>query len=192
MVVDHPDRLHERVANGRPHEPEPAPLEISGHPTRQIGLRRELGERAPPADDRATVDERPEIRVEASEFLLRLENTCGVCDGRLDLEPVADDPRILEQPLDVFRLEPCDDLGVESCERTSIPLPLAEDREPREARLGSFERQKLVEVPVVVRRDAPLLVVVLEHLGIPARRPFPARDAHHRRIGSHAMRWSQR
>ena len=120
-------------------------------------------------------------------LLLDGEHGVGVRDGGLDLRAVADDPRIGEQALDVRSRKAGDCLRVEARERAAISLPLAQDRHPREPRLRSFERQVLEQMTIVVRRYAPLLVVIGDHQVVVSR-PGTTRDCHDARIGSHAMR----
>ena len=73
---------------------------------------------------------------------------------------MADDPGVAEQPLDVALAEARDLLEVEPGERRSEVLALAQDRQPREARLEALEAELLEQTPVLVDREAPLCVVV--------------------------------
>ena len=134
------------------------------------------------------VDERPEVRVEAALALLRLEDARRVVHRRLDLQPVADDPGIGEQALDVLRAEARDDRRIEARERAPIALALVEDRRPRESCLRALEREHLEQMDVVVRRDSPLLVVVGDHQLAHTRGPIAARHARHRWVGSQTVR----
>src|SRR4029079_13185838 len=61
VVVDHAHRLHQRVHRGRAHEPEAPSLEVLAQGLRQVGARREIRQPLPPVDDRAAVDEGPEV-----------------------------------------------------------------------------------------------------------------------------------
>ena len=90
------------------------------------------------SDQGLAADELPEVGVQAPELLLNGEDAAGVVDRRLDLEPVADDARVAEQPLDVGRPEARDRAGVEACERAAVALALPQDRRPGEARLRAF------------------------------------------------------
>jgi hypothetical protein len=73
---------------------------------------------------------------------------------------MADDARIGEQPLDVALAEARDALRVEAGERTPEVAALAQDRQPREARLEPLEAEPFVDPALVDDRPAPLLVVV--------------------------------
>jgi len=53
-----------------------------------------------------------------------------VLDRRLDLEPVADNARIAEQPIDIGRLEGSDAIDVEFSECSAKGRPLSEYRQP--------------------------------------------------------------
>ena len=124
VVVHHAGRLHERVAHGRPHEAEAPPLEVLAHRTRLLCLRGNLADLAELADDRRPADEAPEIGGEAAFGLLYLEHALRVRDRRLDLQAVADDAGVTEQPLRVCGSVPRDDLGVEVGERLPVPSRL--------------------------------------------------------------------
>src|SRR5581483_4634099 len=81
VVVDHADRLHERIADRRADEAEAAALEVAAHRLRVVRFRGDLGERLPPVHARRAADERPQVRVEAPE----LDRGARVADRRLDL-----------------------------------------------------------------------------------------------------------
>ena len=83
-----------------------------------------------------------------------------VRDRRLDLAAVADDRGVGEQARDVALAERRDPVGVEALERRPEALALAQDRQPRQARLEALEAEPLVEPALVADRAAPLLVVV--------------------------------
>ena len=181
MVVHEADRLHERVADRRTDEAELPALQVFAHHPGLRRLRRKVGQRRPPVDDRRSVDEPPEVVSEAAELVLQLEDTRGVIERGLDLEPVPDDARVGEQSLAVIGSEPCDDGGVEAGERGPVALALVQDRRPGEPGLRTLERQKLEQVAVVVRGNTPLLVVVGNEKGVARTGPL-ATISHGRRV----------
>src|SRR6185503_956238 len=70
VVVHHPRRLHERVADRRSDEPEPPLLQILAH---RVGLRRARRNVAHSADGvhtRFSADESPDVGIERARFLL--------------------------------------------------------------------------------------------------------------------------
>src|SRR5919204_2653588 len=136
VVVHHPCRLHERVADRRADEAEATPLQILRQRTRLRRLRGDLRERAPLVDDRLAADERPEVRVERAVLLLYLEHALRVRHRRLDLEPVADDACVAQELLWV---EPGDARGDEARERGAIAVALVQDRRPGEPGLRALE-----------------------------------------------------
>jgi hypothetical protein len=89
---------------------------------------------------------------------------------------VADDPGIQEQPLDLARAEPGDDLRVEALERLAEGHALAQDRDPRESRLEALQAQELEQRSFVAQRQPPLLVVV-RHVERVVAAPPAARHA---------------
>src|SRR5438128_350790 len=78
VIVPNPDGLHERLDDGRPHEPEPTPFQVLGESV----LIREL----------------PNVRVERAELLPQDKQRLRVPDGGFDLRPIADDRFGFEKP----------------------------------------------------------------------------------------------
>jgi hypothetical protein len=60
----------------------------------------------------------------------QLENSLRVGDGRVHLQPIADDPRIVQQPLPILRLISGYDLRIEPVVRSTKRVPLLENGEP--------------------------------------------------------------
>src|SRR6476646_3112233 len=177
VVVDQTHCLHERVADGRAHETESPGLEILAKRVRFRGAGRQLAEPLPAIHPGGSADESPDVRVKAPELALHGEERPRVRDRALDLEPVAHDPRVSEQPGRAGRGVPRDPGGVEAREHLAIARALLEDRFPAEARLRAFEGQELEERALVVNGDAPLGVVVGDaKLGA---RPAAARQRAH-------------
>src|SRR4029079_13520639 len=104
--------------------------------------------------------EAPLIRVEASEFLLYLQERPRILDRRLDLAPISDDAGVADERLDLARIVARDSLRVEGVERADVGLALAQDRDPAEAGLRAFEHQELEEAAIVVHGHAPFRVVI--------------------------------
>ena len=71
-----------------------------------------------------------------------------------------DDPRVSQQPVDIGGIVAGDLRGIEAVEGASEVVALAQDRQPRQARLEALEAQLLEQPPIVVDRMAPLVVVV--------------------------------
>jgi hypothetical protein len=160
VVIDHADRLHEGVADGRAHEPEAPRAEVLGQ---GVGFGRAGGDIAHGAaglGDGGAVDKAPGVDVKRSELVLHGEKRTGVVDGGGDLEAVADDARIAEQGGPAAGVEPCHAGGVEVLVHLAVAIALAEDGLPTQAGLGALEDEELEQGAVVVDRHAPLEVVV--------------------------------
>src|SRR5437764_15439788 len=80
--------------------------------------------------DRLTTDKSPQVAIERAEFFLRFHELYGVCDRRLDLETVAYDSRVMEEPLDLLVLVTRNLRGVESIECIAVVFPLVENDVP--------------------------------------------------------------
>jgi hypothetical protein len=174
VIVHEADRLHERVADGRPDEAEPAGLERAAHLLGCLGLGRDLANARPLVLYRPSADESPEEVDEIAVLRRQGDGRAGIADGRLDLGAVAHDPGIRKQARHIAIVKAGDDPGIEPRERRPIPLALAQDRGPRQPRLRAFENEHLEEVAFVARRHAPLLVVIREVERIAPRSPVAA------------------
>src|SRR5450759_5981368 len=78
VIVDHAGRLHESIANRRADELETASFQFFAH---RIGLRRArgyIGEAAPCILFRLALDELPDERSKAAEFILHLHESLRV------------------------------------------------------------------------------------------------------------------
>src|SRR5690606_24311288 len=84
-------------------------------------------------------------------------------DRRRHLRPVADDPGVGQQTLDVVRPVSGNAGDVEALEGAPVPLATAQYRVPAQAGLRALQGQQLEQPRVVMQRDAPLLVVVAHH-----------------------------
>ena len=81
--------------------------------------------------------------------LLQGEQGAGVIDRRVDLEPVADDAGVGHQPRPVLIGVAHDAFGVETVERFAKGLALAQDGQPRQAGLKTFQDQFLKQLLVI-------------------------------------------
>ena len=121
--------------------------------------------------------EAPEERRQGAVLFDHGQGGARVGQRRLDLEPVADDAGVGHQALAVGVAERRDRGDVEVRERRPERRPLAQDRQPREARLERLQREPLEQAGVRQDRPAPLLVVVADVLGRAADGPEAARPA---------------
>ena len=112
-------------------------------------------------------DDRSRVRREG-------EGRLRVGDGGPDLRAVAHDPGVGHQALDVRVVEAGHKVGIEAPEGGAIAGPLAQDGRPGQPGLRAFEGEHLEQMPLVARRDAPLLVVVGEVEGIAPGSPVAA------------------
>src|SRR5580693_89795 len=145
VVVDHPHRLEEGMADGGAHEAEAASLELAAQ---AVGERR--ARRAPAATlDRGVARLRPEEGGEAAVLGLELQEGLGVADGGGDLRVVADDAGIREQSRAVARGEARDAARIEAGEGAAVAVAPLEDGLPAQARLRPLAQQEFEERAVV-------------------------------------------
>lgn len=95
----------------------------------------------------------------------------GVVDGGEDFAAVADDAGVEDEAFDVGVVEFCDFVEVEVGEGGAEVFAFAEDGEPGEAGLESFEADFFVEAEIVGDSPAPFLVVVFDILFVVAAPP---------------------
>jgi hypothetical protein len=162
MVVHQPNRLHERVTDGRSDELEAATKEITAHRVRLRSTRWDFTEGAARVYAWFAPDERPDVRVKAAELALNDAEGFGILDGADNLEAVANDAGILKKTLDFRRREPSHPSWIEAGECVAIRLPLLENRLPAQTSLRTFQGQKLEKNLVIVNRHTPFGIVILD------------------------------
>src|SRR3989441_9190389 len=94
VIVNHADRLHVRIADGRADELEAALEQILAQ---RIGLRRLHRDLVAAINPRPAADEAPDVGVEAAELFLHGEERLCVGDAALELEAIAYDAFISHQ-----------------------------------------------------------------------------------------------
>ena len=82
VIVDHPDGLHEGVADGRAGEAEASAFEVFAHGVGLGGFGRDLFDRFPRVAFRLAVDELPDVRIEAGELIANGQVGLGVVVAR--------------------------------------------------------------------------------------------------------------
>src|SRR5690606_30254779 len=92
--------------------------------------------------------EAPEIGGKRAKLALQLHGEAGIVNGSNDLATMADNARILQQPLDIGLGHGGDPGNIEAMEDLAEPLALAQDGDPGQARLETFEAD-LLEQPRV-------------------------------------------
>ena len=97
---------------------------------------------------------------EGTVFGLDCDHAAGIFDHRGNLEAVADDSRIPEQPHPVLLVEAGDDLRIEAAERLVEGRPLLQHRQPGKARLVDLQRQALEKHGIIAGRKAVFPVVI--------------------------------
>src|SRR5918993_2318212 len=129
----------------------------------RIRLRRTSGnrfERTSAVVQRRAVDESPEVGIEAAKLLLDGDVCTRISHRAFNLEPIANNPRVLQKSLDPHWSEPRYPRRIEVEECFAIRLALFQNGLPAQTGLRTFECQELEQRPVVVHRNAPLGVVI--------------------------------
>src|SRR2546429_3669799 len=181
-------RLHERVADRRPHELEAARLQVPAERACGVGHGGHPPPRRPRVLPRRAGHVEPDPGADAAVLLLHPEPRARVADRCLDLRAVPHDGRVAEEFSDPARAEPGDPRRIEAGESPAIRLALLENRRPAQPRLRGLESEELEEPPVVVDRHTPLFVVIADHRPVAARpcAPSPHPDSLDRNVAGGA------
>lgn len=111
------------------------------------------------ADDPA-LGKGQDVGIEGAFVSLDLKKGLCIFDRRGNLGAMSDDVGICEKGVDLVLVEACDLDRVESLEGLAERLSFVEDAFPRETRLEDFENEQFEELPFVMHRHAPLLVMI--------------------------------
>src|SRR5204862_37637 len=103
VIVDHPRRLHERVADRRPHELEAARLQVPAERACGVGHGGHPPPRRPRVLPRRAGHVEPDPGADAAVLLLHPEPRARVADRGLDLRAVPHDRRVAEEFSDPAR-----------------------------------------------------------------------------------------
>src|SRR5690606_21014727 len=109
------------------------------------------------------VDERPQPGVEAAALLDDRERGARIASHRVELEPVADQPRVGAQVFESAVVEASAIPDVEVVECLAVVGALVEHGAPGQPGLRTLEAEELEQFAVAVQRHAPFAVVVLAH-----------------------------
>src|SRR5713101_2983075 len=175
VVVDHANRLHESIADGRPYEAKSALDQVTAQHSGLLRLSRDLLEPSPSVLDGYAAHELPHVAGEAATLALNDKEGAGIGDRGLDLGAIAYNAVVLHQALNICFRELRQLGGIEARKHSAVGLALSENGEPAQTRLRSLEDQKLEKPTIVVLGHTPLLIVVADVQRIPS----PAAAAPH-------------
>ncbi len=139
VIHDHARGLHQRVANGRSDEGETGFFQAFAHFDGNRRDGRDFAAILEMIDHRLTTDERPEKR----HRVLQRQPGLGIAPGRIELEPVADDPRVEHQLVDFGIAHLRHALHVKAEHDLAIMLAFAQHGDPGKAGLEPFEQKQL-------------------------------------------------
>jgi len=163
MVVDHAGGLHVGIYYGRAHKLESTTLEIFAELIGFGRRSRNLCKRSETVPDGLPSNKAPHIAVEGAAFGLHGKKRLGIVDRSLYLQPISNNPGILQQALHVFAREPGNNLRVATFECNPKIFSLPENCGPAQSRLHSFQHEEFKNPAVIVQRHAPLFIMVSGH-----------------------------
>ena len=91
MIVDHSNRLHERITDRRTGEFEPPVFQVLTHGIGDGRVAGNVSGRLPAIGDRSAVNEGPNVLVKAADLLLDQKKSLRIGNGRLNFKPVPND-----------------------------------------------------------------------------------------------------
>jgi len=106
---------------------------------------------------------------EGAEPVADAEEALRILDGGIDLEAIADDADVAQQPCALAAAVGGDPVGVEAVVGGAEGVALLQDGQPRESCLVDLEHQALEERRVVVQGEAVLAIVVGAVEGVAGR-----------------------
>ena len=160
MIIYQARGLHECIANGGTHKRKSSRFEITAERIRFPAARGNVTMPSAMMDDGLAVDEAPEILIEAAEFLLHLQEGCGIADRGLNLQPIADNTSILKQPTHVTGIKSSNFLGIKLGKSPAIRLTLLQNGFPTQSGLGPIEHNELKELLILVQRHTPFTIMI--------------------------------
>ena len=160
VIINHTSGLHMRVQDGRADESEAALFHILAQCVRDRAGGRHLPHGLPMVLYWLVVYKSPDILRKAAARLLHLQKGTGIFTCAIHFQPIADDSGIQQQFFQLFIAVTSYLSGVEIVKQLSVVFPLAQDGDPRQSRLGTFQNQELEQGLVVPHRYAPLIIMI--------------------------------
>src|SRR5208337_5544510 len=115
---------------------------------------------APAVLPRFAAHKLPDESIETAELFLHVEKLLRIVHCRFHLQPVAYDTLILQQRFYFIRIISGNSLGVEIVESGAKIFAFAQNGNPAQSRLRTFQQEELEECAVIMLRHAPFLVMV--------------------------------
>src|SRR6266478_977398 len=110
--------------------------------------------------DRLSIDESPNVGVEAAELLLNRHEGLSVLNRGVDLQTIANDAGVAQKSCDLTLIVFRHLARIEIIKSGAIAIALPENYFPAQAGLRAFQNQKLEKPAVIVKRHAPLTIVI--------------------------------
>jgi len=123
---------------------------------------RHLGNLSPAVLPRDMIGMLPEKIGKRTEFLLDKEHSLGVFSGGFDLQPVADNAWVTQKTFDVRIRKVRNLFNGKSGKSSAVILAFSQDGQPTQTRLGTLEDEHFKEPLVIVERQPPFSVVIID------------------------------
>src|SRR5205807_4043497 len=160
VIINQTHGLHERIANRGTRKIEATPLQVLAHCVGLGGPSGNLFQAPPRVHARLSADELPDIVVESAELLLHSKKSLGVPGRGLNLETIPNDAGIVQKFSNFSAVISRYHRRVELRKGGPKVFPLCQDRLPAQARLRSFQDEKLKKHLIIMLRHAPFPIVI--------------------------------
>ena len=155
MVVDHPNRLHEGIADFGSHEGETSLLEVLAHGIGLLCRSRHVGNAPPCVPYLFAMYETPNVGVEGPKLVTDFKKFPGIANGRINFQPISDYVSQAQKFLDLALIVGVHDFWHKTVEGPLVPCTLAEDGCPAQASLSRFQDEKFEEQSVFMKGHTP-------------------------------------
>ena len=130
VIIDHPDRLHEGIADHRPDEAKTADFKRPTQGLRNDILRRQRLHRGKHLGEGASLHEPPNKGIKTADIILDPQQGARVIDRRVKLEAVSNQTRVRHQRLKGRGIKVRDRLRIKVTKGLTISGPLFKDGSP--------------------------------------------------------------
>lgn len=142
MIIHHTNSLHKSITNRRTDKGESTGFQVLRYCFREPGRSRYLFQGLPAVYHLLPIGELPEVAVKAAELGAYLQETPGVVNDALNLEPIPDNTLVYQQALEVLLPVSGYSVEIKLVKGLAVGRPLSENGNPAEAGLGAFQHQE--------------------------------------------------
>jgi hypothetical protein len=161
MIVDHTGSLHVGVDYGRADEFESFLFQVLSDGVGEIGSGGNFVEGVEVIVDCAAIGKAPDVVVEGAELFPDCDKRPGIGDGSGDFQAVADNAGVFQKRGDFTVIIAGNGSKIKMIECVSEVLSFPQDGQPAQTCLKGFQNQEFKQFSVLMNRNTPFPVMVL-------------------------------